>query len=76
MVQVQKRQMVWGKAKFGVRAAGCVTFLFRAAPAAYGSSGLGFEPELQMPAYTPVTAKPDLSCICKLHCSLWLHLTL
>ena len=31
---------------------------------------LGFELELQLPAYTTAPATPDLSCICGLHCSL------
>ena len=30
---------------------------------------LGVESELQLPAYTTATATPDLSHICKLHCS-------
>ena len=28
---------------------------------------LGVQPELQLPAYTPATATPDLSRICDLH---------
>ena len=32
---------------------------------------LGVKWELQVPAYTTATATPDLSHICKLHCSLW-----
>ena len=34
---------------------------------AYGSSQLGVESELQLPAYTTATAMQDLSCICDLH---------
>ena len=32
---------------------------------------LGVESELQLPAYTTATAKPDPSCICSLHHSSW-----
>ena len=35
--------------------------------------GLGVKLELQLPAYTTVTAKPDLSLICKLHHSSQQH---
>ena len=42
-------------------------FAFRAPGAAYGSSRLGIESELQLPAYIIATATPDLSCICDLH---------
>ena len=41
--------------------------LFRATPAAYGSSRLGVESELQLPAYTTVAAMRDPSHICDLH---------
>ena len=34
---------------------------------------LGVELELQLPAYTPATARPDLSRIFDLHHSLWQH---
>ena len=34
---------------------------------------LGIQSELQLPAYTTVTATWDLSCVCSLHCSLWQH---
>ena len=34
---------------------------------------LGVELELQLPAYTIVTAMPDLNQICDLHCSSWQH---
>jgi len=33
--------------------------------------GLGVESELQLPAYTTVTATSDQSHICDLHHSLW-----
>ena len=46
-------------------------FPFRATPAAYGSfHRLGVAGELQLPAYTTVTATWDPSWICDLHCSL------
>ena len=32
---------------------------------------LGVELELQLPAYTTATARPDLSCFCALHHSSW-----
>ena len=32
-------------------------------------TGLGVKSELQLPAYTTVTAMPDLSRLCDLHCS-------
>ena len=32
---------------------------------------LGVQSELQLPAYTPATATPDLSCVRKLHHSSW-----
>ena len=32
---------------------------------------LGVELELQPPAYTTATAKPDLSCVCNLYHSSW-----
>ena len=41
------------------------------APVAFGSSGLGVESELQLPAYTTATATLDPSNICDLHHSLW-----
>ena len=47
-------------------------FLFRAIPVVYGSSRLGVISELQLPAYTTVTATPDLSHIYSLQCSLCL----
>ena len=46
---------------------GTPCFLFRAAPAAHGSSRLGVELELQLPDYIGATAKPDLSRVCDLH---------
>ena len=45
--------------------------LFRATPAAYRSSQLGGESELQLPAYTKATATQDPCHTCKLCCSLW-----
>ena len=45
-----------------------------AAPAAYGSSSLGVISELQLTVYITATVMPDLSCICKLHCSLQVNL--
>ena len=42
-------------------------FPFRAAPAAYGSSLLGVELELQLPTYTTATAMQDLSRVYDLH---------
>ena len=48
-------------------------FLFRATPAAYGSSWVRVELELQLPAYTIITATLDLSCICDLHLYLQQH---
>ena len=41
--------------------------LFRAASAAYGGSQARGQSELQLLACTPVTATPDLSCLCDLH---------
>ena len=38
--------------------------------------GLGLISELQLPAYTTATAKPDLSLICDLCFSLWQHRSL
>ena len=38
--------------------------LFRATLIAYGSSWLGVELELQLPAYTTVTETQDPSCVC------------
>ena len=35
------------------------------------SPRLGAELELRLPAYTTATAKPDPSCICDQHHSLW-----
>ena len=35
--------------------------------------GLGVESELQLPAYTTVTAMPDPSCVCNLHHNSWQH---
>ena len=48
-------------------------FFFKATPMAYGSSGLGVESELQLPAYTTATAKPDPSRVCDLCHTLWQH---
>ena len=45
--------------------------LFRATPAAYGSSQVGVRWELQLPAYTTTTVMQDLSCACNLHHSSW-----
>ena len=42
-------------------------FFFRATPMAFGSSQLGVELELQLPA----TAMPDPSCVFDLRHSLW-----
>ena len=38
-----------------------------AAPVAYGGSQARDELELQLPAYTTATARPDLSRVCNLH---------
>ena len=45
--------------------------VFRAASTAYGSSSLGVEWELHLPAYTTATATQDPSCVCDLHQSSW-----
>ena len=45
--------------------------VFRAVPAAYGSSQARGESELQLPAYTTVVTVWDLSCICSPHHSSW-----
>ena len=49
-------------------------FLFRAAPAAYVSSRLGVQSELQLQACATATATTtamqNLICVCKLHLSL------
>ena len=42
-------------------------FLFRAAPATYGSSQAGVELELQLSAYTTATERWDPSHACDLH---------
>ena len=34
---------------------------------------LGVKSELQLPAYTTATAKPDQSYVCDLHHSFWQH---
>ena len=47
------------------------TFFFMAGPAAYGNSQARVRLELQLKGYAISTARPDLSCICELHCSLW-----
>ena len=46
-------------------------YFFRATPAAYESSRLGVESELQLPAYATATAMPDTSHIFDLHHSSW-----
>ena len=43
--------------------------IFRASPAAYGSSQVGVELKLQLPGYTTATATPDPSHIWNLPCS-------
>ena len=48
-----------------------VFLLFRAAPAAYGSSQARVKLELQLPAYVTATAMQDLSHVCNLHHSSW-----
>ena len=48
-------------------------FLFRAAPAACGSSWPGAELELHLLVSAAATAMQDLSCICNLCCNLWQH---
>ena len=48
-------------------------FFFMATPVTFGSSGLGFESELQLPAHSTATAVPDLSCVCNQCCSSWQH---
>ena len=45
-------------------------------PAAYGSSRLGVELQLQLQFCTTATARPDLSHICDLCHSLWQYGTL
>ena len=49
--------------------------LFRAAPpAAYGGSqARNWIRALQLTAHTAATARPDLSCVCDLHCSSQQH---
>ena len=39
-------------------------FIFNATPAAYGSSQVGAEPELELPPYAIAIAMGDLSSIC------------
>ena len=49
-------------------------FLYMTTPTTYGSSrARGGWIQVQLPAYTTVTAALDLSCICDLYCSLWQH---
>ena len=47
--------------------------LFRAHPQHMEVPGLGGESELQLLAYTTVTATADPSCTCNLHRRLWQH---
>ena len=51
----------------------CFCLIFRTAPAAYGSSRLRVESELQLPAYTTATETQDPSHVCELHHSSWQH---
>ena len=62
------RKPLWGQAHF--QGCCCCCFLFKATPAAYGSSRLGVKSELQLLAYTAATATPDLSHLCDLPYSL------
>ena len=57
-------------------------FFFRAIHAVYRSSqargqiratAASHTPQPQLPAYTTATARPDLNCVCKLHCSSQQH---
>ena len=58
----------WAAADTGFFCCCCLfVCLFRAVPAAYGSSQAGVESELQLLAYTTATATPDTSCVCDLH---------
>ena len=50
-----------------------VETFFRAAPAAYGSSGLGIKLELQLLVYTTAIAMRDLSHVCHLQHSSRQH---
>ena len=47
--------------------------LFRATPAACGSSQARVESEMQLPTYTTATAMSNPSLICNLHHSSWPH---
>ena len=50
----------------------CLFFFFKGPhPQHMEISRLGFESELQLPAYTTATATSDPSCICDLHHSSW-----
>ena len=46
-------------------------FIFMATPAAYGSSQARGQIETAAVTYATASTKPDPSCICNLHCSLW-----
>ena len=48
-----------------------VYLIFRASPAAYGSSQARIESELQLPAYATATATWGPSHVCSLHHSSW-----
>ena len=50
-----------------------ILFVFRAAPAVYGSSQARGQMELQLLAYTTATAMPDPSCVRDLYCSSYWH---
>ena len=50
-----------------------VFWLFRAAPMAYGSSCVGVELGLQLPAYTTATETQDPSLVCNVHHSSQQH---
>ena len=56
--------ILWGAGVFylfGFFVLFCFVFLvFRAAPSAYGSSQLGIQPELQLPAFATVTAREQV----------------
>ena len=48
-------------------------FFLIAAPAAYGSSQLGMESEMQLQAYKAATVTPDPIYTCEPSSSLWQH---
>ena len=51
-----------------------IYFFWGAVPATYGSSRLGVQSELQLPAYPTATATRDPSCICDLYLTAMLDL--